>query len=363
MASILLVCLELNRTSDHLIRTLKAQSHDLTILTSKKAAENYDNSMNLNIMAYFDSFSVLENLRLLPIVLNVRPQIIYFFLESDQIPMGSMALLLIARSLGGIVVCTSLMNIKRGLHKLNVVRYLIEESDVVTCPTVETLAELRGLNVRSRKQGRSILPPGLDVPGNLSILKSSDEDVEPDYFVIPFLEPRFSPHSPFFARLKLCAQKYRVILWGSYDHWPLRERKAFATWMRNSGLQTRWRVTGQINDEESHQLLNLAQAVILAGIELSPIEINEIFAHAIQARARIVLDSTQSSMHPSLWRHDQNSWILSSRNLNESLVLWLSKEKFNLPEEVSEKLAKERHLIDHPMNELNRLFTRALEYV
>jgi hypothetical protein len=44
-------------------------------------------------------------------------------------------------------------------------------------------------------------------------------------------------------------------------------------------------------------------------------------------------------------------------------VLWLSKEDFSLTEEVSEKIAKERHLIDHPINELNRLFTRALEYV
>ncbi|HND86217.1 MAG TPA: hypothetical protein PLU50_10430, partial [Pseudobdellovibrionaceae bacterium] len=295
MASILLVCMDLNTTTENLIKTLKAQSHEVTILTSKEASNQYDNTLNLNLMGFFDRFTLVESLKAIPLVLNLRPQIIYFFLEEDRAPVSLMTLALVAKNFGGIVVCTSLMNIRFGLHKFNPVRYIIAESDVVTCPTVETLAELRGLQVRSRKQGRSILPPGLEIPKtSLTFARPSDAEGEKDFFVIPFLEPRFAPHKSFFRRLKLCAQKYRVILWGSYDHWPLRERKAFAHWMKESGLQTRWRVTGQMEDDEALTILNQAKAVVLAGIDLSPIEINEIFAHAIQAKAKIALDSSQS---------------------------------------------------------------------
>ncbi|MNY58300.1 hypothetical protein D3C86_1946220 [compost metagenome] len=84
---------------------------------------------------------------------------------------------------------------------------------------------------------------------------------------------------------------------------------------------------------------------------------------AIQAHAVMILDSKQINVHSDLWRNAVNCWVLNYHHLQRDLIRLLGKPNLRLPETLSEELALDRHLIDSSMNELNRLYNRALAHL
>lgn len=365
MAKIILLSRKVTPTAWQLAQALRSQQHDVTFLTSY--GENIDDTNGVEFMAFFKKWSVFEGMKIMPILFGLQPNIMHVVLEEDRMNPAQMVLATFARSHPNCILTTSLLNVRRGLGRRNPVRYLIEESDIITCPTVETLGQLRGLNVRSLRQGRGILPPVLDLQNHLPETWIEEDEIRlqeslagEKYFVLPFREPRFKPESDNFVRIRTLAQKHKVILWGSYAHWSLRDRKKFARWMEQFECSERWHVTGEISPSLNHVLLKNSEAFILAGQKFSPAEMTEYYLRGIQAKAVIVLDSAQAGLHTSLWRNAVNCWILDTHHLQAQLVKLLGKNSLALPEVISENLAEDKHLIDNSMNELNRLYTRAL---
>jgi hypothetical protein len=181
------------------------------------------------------------------------------------------------------------------------------------------------------------------------------------YVVMPFHEKKFSPDGDYFLRLHVLAKKHTVILWGSHSHWSLRMRKQFEQWMEKHGLVDRWLVTGDISQSLGQQLLQNAEALVLAGLKLTPLELTDYFLRAIHNNCTLILDSTQAGVHGTLWKNGQNCWILQVAKINSELTQLMHKNKIRLAEAVSDQLAQERYWLDHPLNELNRLYNRALE--
>ncbi|MGZ3749538.1 MAG: hypothetical protein ACXVCD_19530, partial [Pseudobdellovibrionaceae bacterium] len=217
------------------------------------------------------------------------------------------------------------------------------------------------------RQGRGILPPVLDLKTQTKQDESSEDEerlvqsLTSDTFVmIPFRETKFNPDSQTFMRIRTIAQKYKVLLWGTYSHWSLRDRKKFALWMEKFGCGHRWTVTGTMNPHLGHILLEKSTALFLAGQNLTPVEMTEYYMRVIESHAVLVLDSKQSSVHSDLWKNTVNCWILDYHHLHRDLVKLLARPHLRLPESLSEQLAKDRHLIDSSLNELNRLYNRAL---
>lgn len=364
MAKIILVSKNVNPTSWQLTQALKSQQHEVVLLTSY--GENPPNTSGIEFMGFFKRWNLFEGLRIIPGLFGLQPQILHILLEDDRMNPAQIILSAFAKSHPACVLTTSLLHIKRGLSRQNPVRYLLEQSDIVTCPTVEALGQLRGLNVRSTRQGRGILPPVLDLKS-----KSKKEDnmdgshlvhslINENFVVIPFRETHFNPDAQVFMRIRTMAQKYKVILWGSYSHWTLRDRKKFAVWMDKFACGHNWAVTGEIDPDLSHLLLEKSSAFILAGQNLTPVEMTEYYIRAIESHAVLVLDSKQSSVHSDLWKNTVNCWILDFHHLQRDIVRLLAKSTLKLPESISEQLAKDRHLIDSSLNELNRLYNRAL---
>lgn len=366
MAQIVLISKHINATSWQLAQALLSQQHDVTLLTSY--GEFVENNNGVQIMAYFKKWSLGEALRMIPRLIALQPQIIHLLLEEDQLNAAQILLSTFAKSHPSCVLTTSLLNIRKGLGRQNPARYLIEESDIVTCPTVEALGHLRGLNVRSSRQGRGILPPVLDLndQNSTDVIEGGSEarlftQLEGEkYFVIPFRETSFDPHSDYFQRLKLLVEKHRVVLWGSYAHWSLRERKKMAAWMDSFEGGDRWQVTGDIPLHVSRPLLRGSEAFVLAGQSFSPVEMTEYYLRAIQAKTTLILDSQQTGVHSDLWKNTENCWILEESYLRRDLIKLLARPHLGLPESLSDQLAADRQMIDNSLNELNRLYTRAL---
>ncbi len=370
MAKIVLVSRHVNPTSWQLAIALKAQQHEVILLTSYDEVPP-QNTVGIELMGYFRKWNLFEGLRLLPTLFALQPQIVHILLDDDKMSPAQILLSTFAKSHPQCVLTTSLLNISKGLSRRNPVRYLVEESDIVTCPTVETLGQLRGLNVRSSRQGRGILPPVLqltkDTPEEIIV-----DDVEAhlldfikqsDFIILPFQESSFSPEKLTFKNIQILAQKYRLVLWGSYAHWTLRDRKKFAAWMKETQVAANWIVTGPISTLLASHLLQKTQALMLAGQSFSPIEMTEYYMQAIHAKSALILDSAQTSVHADLWKNNVNCWVLNSEQIQKDLTELVAKHDLQLPECLSEKLAQERHLIDSSLNELNRLYNRALTHL
>lgn len=370
MAKIILVSKYVNATSWQLAQALKSQQHEVVLLTSYGEIPPQD-TQGIEFMGYFKKWSLLEGLRIIPGLFGLHPQILHVLLDEDKLNAAQGVLSTFAKSHPTCVLTTSLLNIRRGLTRRNPVRYLIEESDIITCPTVEALGQLRGLNIRSTRQGRGILPPVLNLTTNSPDELSTNEDEarlleitsRAPFIVVPFREPDFDHEADSFIRIRTLAQKYKVVLWGSYSHWSLRDRKKFAAWMEEFQCGHNWTVTGPVSTSLSQALLKQSTALFLAGQHLSPVEMTEYYMRAIQSHAVLILDSRQTSVHSDLWKNAVNCWVLNHHHLQMDLVKLLAKPHLRLPESLSKQLAEDRHLIDSSLNELNRLYNKALNHL
>lgn len=369
MAKIVLVSKKVTPTAWQLAQALRAQQHEVVLLTSY--GETPDDTSGIEFMAYFKKWNFIEGLRIIPGLFGLRPQILHLLLEEDRMNPAQVLLSAFAKSHPTCVLTTSLLHIRHGLTLKNPVRYLVEESDIITCPTVESLGQLRGLDIRSNRQGRGILPPVLDLKNqDQSDLFQEESELQllerlrgRKFIVIPFNESYFAPESEAFERLRTVAQKYPVALWGSYAHWSLRDRKRFATWMREFQCKDQWVVTGPLSASAGERLLAESTGLLLAGQSFTPVEMTEYYMRAIRTHATLILDSKQTGLHSDLWKNGVNCWVLDHAQQQKDLIKLLAKSRLHLPETLSERLAQDRHMMDSSMNELNRLYNRALNHL
>ncbi|MGZ3744397.1 MAG: hypothetical protein ACXWRA_11205, partial [Pseudobdellovibrionaceae bacterium] len=90
MAKVILVTEKVNSTSWPLALSLKAQQHEVIFLTSY--GEEASSIDGIRFMAYFKRWSVLEALRILPMLFSYEPQVLHILL--DQTPLrGAHAIL------------------------------------------------------------------------------------------------------------------------------------------------------------------------------------------------------------------------------------------------------------------------------
>ncbi len=368
MAKILLVSKKVTRTAWQLAEALKSQQHEVIFITSHGESVPYSN--DIDFMAYFKNWSALEIARLLPNLISKSPQIVHFVLESEKITAAHLGLWSFAKVQNSVVFTLSLLHLEKGLNDRNWVRYLVQQSDIVTCPSIDSLALLRGVNIKSKRQGRAVLPPVLSFHEE-SIL-TTDEDLEFEdllqghpYLVRPFLQNNFDPHAPFFQELLKTLKLCKVVLLGSQDNWNLRERKQFQTWLQNEGLENQWFLTGHQSAHESRHLIKNSEALWLSDLDLSPIELTEYFLAAIDTHSTLILDHHQELLHAPLWRNSENCWIFESFELSQKLSLNLSQKSLGLKltYELDRHSVERKDLVDAPLNELNRLYNRALSHV
>lgn len=364
MAKILLIAEKLSPTTLRLAGALRSQQHQVMLLSSR--GETGVLPEGVELLGYFDRWSVTEAIKLTPMLYGLQPQILHFVLEEDRLNAAQVVLGLLAKGLPHCVLTTSLLHIRRGLRRRNPVRYLLLESDIITCPSVEALGSLRGLNVKSLRQGRGILPPALDLSTPTEeVDDGSGFDLEKslagrDYLVLPFFESCFDPHRASFRRLTLLASHRHTVLMGTWSSWSVRDRKKFQAWMQNKGLAGQWSLTGELNLHHHRRLLAGSEALVLAGLSLTPLETTEYFLRTIQSKTTLVLDERQAAIHSDLWKNGDNCWILPVSDLNSRLQDLLSKGTLRRPQALAETISINRELVDAPLNELNRLYNKAL---
>lgn len=366
MAKILLVSKTISPTAWQLALALRAQQHQIIFLTSY--GETVDNNNDIEILGFFKKWNTFETAQLVPALISMEPQIMHFILDTDSVSAAHMMLWAYTQTKPNVVFSISLLHVRRGLHKRNWIRYLIQQADIVTCPSVDTLAQLRGIDVRSSRQGRGLLPPVLAVPTDTHLLEEQLEVEDllknQKYIVRPFSEVSFDSQAPYFQNLLKFLRKYKVVLLGSQDNWSLRERKRFQKWLSDEGLSDRWYLTGQNSSGHISTLLKGAEAFWLANLELTPVELTQFFKSALENATTLILDPIQARLHAPLWNNGKNCWILgeiTDEVRGESaLDELIQKQSLKLDYNMESLQLSNKDLVDAPLNELNRLYNKAL---
>ena len=75
----------------------------------------------------------------------------------------------------------------------------------------------------------------------------------------------------------------------------------------------------------------------------------------IDATSTLILDSHQELLHAPLWRNGQNCWIQ-----NEPAPQFFAGKNLKLSYELDRHSVERKDLVDAPLNELNRLYNKAL---
>ncbi|HRO66934.1 MAG TPA: hypothetical protein PL182_05170 [Pseudobdellovibrionaceae bacterium] len=148
--------------------------------------------------------------------------------------------------------------------------------------------------------------------------------------------------------------------WSYWAVFPLGPCAKENAWMDNQGVGGNWTLSGELSTGDQQRLLAEAEALVLAGLSLSPLETTEYFLRAIQAGANLVMDDRQSLIHSDLWRHGETCWILKFDNVPSSLEKLLSEGPLRKFQALPESMNLHRDLVDGPLNELNRLYNKAL---
>lgn len=367
MAKIVLVAKEINSITWQLATALRSQQHEIVFVSSYDQSPPENNDY-IQVLTFLKTWSWFEGLKILPLLLGAQPQIIQLLPENEKLEPAFLTIAAFAKAHPGIILTTSLMKTTRSLRNRKLLKYLLAESDIVTCPSAESMAQLRGIETRIRNQGRVILPPMLNLSEDIkthSLSESSEESLFieklPQQFVLmPFYEKSFSPQSNWSQRfIKIC-KKYHVVLLGSMNNWSPRERKLFQQWCEDQGIAAQWTLTGVTPLPMKEKLLQLAQVLWLAGCDLSSTELIEHYMMAIHNNCTLVLDHRQAQVHAALWKHGENSWILNAHRLPSEIDKVLKFETLKTPIKLNDSIAEQRHWMDLPLNELNRLFNKAL---
>lgn len=362
MAKILFISEKINDTSWSMATALKSQNNEILFLTSR--GQNVPTENHIQVLSFFKKWNALEVLRFFPMLVTSRTDVVHFVLESDQLNTAQSLMTSACVALPQTLISTSLLNISNGLSRRNPARYLIEHSDLVTAPTIDMLAQLRGLNIKKRKQIRGIIPPIISA-GKENHLDEIGEKVsqlllattQTPFILVPLLEPKLQNQEHVLASLVTLSRKFFLVFEGTLKDWPVPQRKLWEQTMTEK-LGNNWCISGELKSAEELELLEKAKALFLAGQEFTPSQIIHWVGLSSRSKAPIIIDDRQTRLYPGLWEHQKNSWIFSRVDLPGDLARWLEAGPPALSSNLRETLQQKQDLLDAPLNELHRLYNR-----
>lgn len=349
MAKVILVSPQLTENVQQLAQGLALQKHQVTIVTSYDAVPT-DELKNVEVLTFFKKWNIFEALRIAPLTLSFQPQIVHFITDNAEVSRGFLTFFTYAKAHPTTKTSLSLMALQPGDLKKKNLRWLLSHSDLISCPRLEELSYLRGFQPQNSQQIRFILPPFL--PGLKNTMASSLSPKEPSLIGLPPLPRSFDLSHPWFQFFSLIYESHPLSVQGDWIDWPLRQRKSFANWTQNLQSQNRWNF-------ESPSFPS-AQVIWLAGLPLSPSVLSFYFQKSLQNHITLILDQKQAQLHAGFWKHGETCWILSEKKILADGRHLLNQSQLDLSQNLKKSQPELTRWIDLPLNELTRLYNKAL---
>lgn len=341
MASIALIAKKISPQVLETAKGLYQHRNEVKIISSHNQKPN--GIYEFQILTYFKKWSLLEALRLIPKILLHPPDVFHFFFEdeSDSATAAHWALLSFAQSLNKATV-VSLLGKK--IHSKNW-RYnpFLKFSKAITVPTRERLMYLKRRKLISPENLNEVILP-LQEP--LIELKFHDEELSHFLKTIqPYIFVPTHPLLEFLQQLQIITQNtdYNILFLGPRTKNLRRFKRFYAVNIENPFAL--------------EQIAMSARCILLAfhEFDLSELMNWQYLSHKVEVP--LIVRGQQIEVLPGLCLQDKNGFIIQKDALS------LHKLLLNNPELKIQAFYKNKALlpsVDHSLNELSRLYAKAL---
>lgn len=371
MAKVILVSTHLTENVQQLALSLASQKQDVTLITSYDAEPSLQ-LKEVEVLTFFKKWSVLEAIRIAPLALSFQPQMIHFISENSQnFSTGFLTFFGLAKAHPTTKVSFSVMSLQPQDLRQKRLKWLLSHSDLLSCSRLEELSYLRGFKSQNLEQIRFILPPFLSRTNIQSDLahRLTDQEMshgssgdpnktfvnqpEEQQITLPPLPDKFEMSEAWYQIFATILNQKPVLIQGDLSTWPVRQRKLFFDWASHIQNRFDWQFLGP-------QTVQNQRVIWLAGLDLNPSLLSTYFSQSLSLQATLVLDQKQAQVHAGFWKHGETCWILSSKNILSEAQQLLAQPHLDLSENLRAAKPELSHWLDLPLNELTRLYNKAL---
>lgn len=339
MAKIFLIARERNSTVESLIESLETDQQPVYVhLTSEPTAKNF-----FLICASF---------------LRLGVDLVYFIFEDENLNWMEKALM---ETLGSVphqntaVTFIGLIDHK----KSKILQRFLKKVDLITLPSRQNLADLRGLSSSSRRQLRALLPPFPSLKTPKQDLSASETELlkymrDEKVWILPWDEKYFEDNQGFLASV---AKEKTWLFLGDRSNWK------FHTYDKYQKLTEHWKHkplwSGNLSEAGLSEVFRAAEVILLAGHQCKPSEFVKWASLAAISGVYAILDTHQIELFSGLWAVGENCALVEKDFVSKELEnRWVAGSL--LPKTLRKKPRSPVMALDESLNELNRWITKTL---
>ncbi|MFN8792473.1 MAG: hypothetical protein ACK5Y2_13545 [Bdellovibrionales bacterium] len=340
MAKIFLIARERNATVESLIQSLETDQQSFYLhLTQEPSIRHF-----FLIWASY---------------LRIKPDLVYFILEDERLNSMELALL---ETLGSVphqstaATFIGLVDYK----KSRILQKFLQRVDLLTLPSRQNLADLRGLNSSSRRQLRTLLPPMPSFnfesptppsPVEQEVLRYSRQG---STWIMPWDFQYFETHKSFLSSV---AKEKTWIFLGDRSDWKFHQYEEFQAQVEHWKYKPLW--SGSLSDGALNQLFRQSEVILLSGYDCKPSEFVKLASLAASTGLFTLLDTHQIELFSGLWAVGENCQLLEKDFVQQELEnRWISGSL--VPKSLKKKPRSPSNALDESLNELNRWITKTL---
>lgn len=361
--------------SYELIRSLADQQHEIRVFTTYRPnRELPPPHPRIQILQPFKNWSWLEIPRVIPILMEFRPEIIHVVESRAEALHGltnAMSTLpTLAPLLNNPPIVTSFYDLRSDRLKKH--RFLLYASDAVTVSNESQLRILNEFYSLSAKKPEVVLLP---LPASLS---HATEGQTPSSSILETLKDLASTRLLIFVpgdveihpdpvalfqalhSVLLRHPDAAVVIGGSWSGIPRRTRRDLMRIFEPTGDRVIF--TGRLTETEEKQCLAHAKFVFLASLPPETLWLARLLRSAIETLTIPILNSDQAAVDSLSWRHRENAWITTANMKDWASSISEALSSTDVTEQMRALLSEfaRREAIDHPSNVINRLYAGLL---
>ncbi len=365
-----------------LMHSLADQGHEIRIYsTYVEGAQLPPRHPRIEVLRPFRSWSWLEIPRLLPLMMEFRPEVLHLIQPRAEARRAMSLLPAMGHLLGRPAIVSSLYDFLD--RDLSSHRWLLTASDAITVsnePQRELLADfLTSLNRSKKSLPRHSQIHTLPIPivsrhnlnsetqnlvsETLSTFLTAAFDTDLIFVPGDVAEHR-DPQALFQAltRFLLEHPEALVVLGGGWGRTAQRTRHKLMETFNSAGVGPRVLLTGPLNSEAERLCLARARVVFIASLALESIGLTRVLREALEAGAPLIMNHSQANADALNWKNDENSLLVDNDPTQWSAVISRAITSPHIVDRIRSRLPEfiRREAVDQPGNVISRIYAQIL---
>lgn len=372
-----------------LIKSLADQGHQIRLFATYRAgAELPAAHSQIELLRPFRSWGWLEVPRVLPLVIDFRPEILHFIQPRAEALRGfsnaMTALASAAPMMGRPPVVTSLYDF--GQKDLPSYRSLLHLSRVITVSNQPQLNSIRNLLYGSRRRAQTqtspqveILPP-TSAPAMTEFAFAGDSaaisthgqpwsDTFASDRAVVFIPGDVGVHSDvemlFQEMTRFLVQTPNAVVvmgggWGRLQ--STRQRHRLMKTLALQNVDNRFLLTGPLSDRLERQAFASARLIFTASLPPESLSLAKWLREGLAVGVPLVIGAQQAAHDTLQWKHGENALISSSGSHGWSDTLIAGLNSASILERIRKHLPEFSRVetVDHPSNVMSRIYARII---